>query len=133
MPVSVKRAIGSKCCPKRWLCLQVGNYILLEVGLFLNYQPGSPRRVFRGELKEAPRPPYPESITPLDERRGGPWLGSWPIIFPEHPDFQCTFWHVETVMKKVAMVLRHSKKPLPPAKKKPAVERYSVDRQVGSL
>jgi len=111
----------------------VGNYILLEVGLFLNYQAVRPRRVFRGELKEGPRPPYPESITPLDERRGGPWLGSWPIIFPEHPDFQCTFWHVETVMKKVAVVLRHSKKPLPPAKKKPAVERYSVDRQVCSL
>ena len=53
MPVLVKRAIGSKCCPKRWLCLQVGNYILLEVGLFLNYQPVRPRRVFRGELKEA--------------------------------------------------------------------------------
>jgi hypothetical protein len=108
----------------------VGNYILLEVGLFLNYQAVRPRRVFRGKLKEAPQPPYPESITPLDERRGGPWLGSWPIIFPEHPDFQCTFWHVETVMKKVAVVLRHSKKPLPPAKKKPAVERYDLDRQV---
>jgi len=46
---------------------------------------------------------------------------------------ECTFWHLETVMKKVAVVVRHSKKPLPPGKKKPAVERYSVDRQVCSL
>ena len=65
-------------------------------------------------------PPYPES-TPLDERGGCRRLGSWLIIFREHPDFQCTFWHVETVMKKVAVVLRHSKKPCPQGKKKPAV------------
>jgi hypothetical protein len=44
-----------------------------------------------------------------------------PIIFRENADFQCTFWHVETVMKKVAVVLGHSKKPLPPGKNKPAV------------
>jgi hypothetical protein len=48
-------------------------------------------------------------------------LAREPIIFREHPDFQCTFWHVETVMKKVAVVLRHSKKPCPRGKKKPAV------------
>ena len=57
-------------------------------------------------------PPYPES-TPLAPRRGGPELAIGPIIFREHPDFQCTFWHVETVMKKVAVVLGHSKKTLP--------------------
>jgi len=37
------------------------------------------------------------------------------------PDVQCTFWHLEIVMKKVAVVLRHSKKPLRQGKKKPAV------------
>ena len=105
---------------------------MLEVGLFLNYQAVRPRRVFRRELKEAPRPPYPESITPLDERRGGPWLGSWPIIFPEHPDFQCTFWHVETVMKKVAVVLLHSKKTLASREKEACGITVRVDRQVCS-
>jgi hypothetical protein len=40
--------------------------------LGLLYQPVCPRRVFRGELKEAlGEPSYPES-TPLDERRGDP-------------------------------------------------------------
>ena len=43
------------------------------------------------------------------------------IIFGEHPHVQCTFWHVETVMKKVAVVLRQSKKPLGQGKNKPAV------------
>jgi hypothetical protein len=59
------------------------------------------------------KPPYPES-TPLDLSG---WLSSLlargPIIFRENADFQCTFWHVETVMKKVAVVLGHLKKPLP--------------------
>ena len=50
----------------------------------------------------------------LSISRGGcPLLAIGPIIFREHPDFQCTFWHVETVMKKVAVLLGHSKKPLP--------------------
>jgi hypothetical protein len=34
---------------------------------------------------------------------------------------ESSFWHVETVMKKVAVVLRQSKKPLRRGKKKPAV------------
>jgi hypothetical protein len=34
---------------------------------------------------------------------------------------ECTFWHVETVMKKVAVVLGHSKQPLRRGKKKSAV------------
>jgi hypothetical protein len=45
---------------------------------------------------------------------------------------ECTFWHLETVMKKVAVVLGNSKQPLRRGKKKPGVERYSVDRQLGS-
>jgi hypothetical protein len=34
---------------------------------------------------------------------------------------ECTFWHLETVMKKVAVVLGNSKQPLRRGKKKPAV------------
>ena len=34
---------------------------------------------------------------------------------------ECTFGHVETVMKKVAVVLGHSKQPLRRGKKKSAV------------
>jgi hypothetical protein len=34
---------------------------------------------------------------------------------------ECTFWHLETVMKKVAVVLGNSKQPLRRVKKKPAV------------
>jgi hypothetical protein len=72
------------------------------------------------ELKEALAPTYPES-TPLDHSGWRFQVPSGAIIFPEHPDVQCTFWHVETVMKKVAVVLRHSKKPWRQGKKKPAV------------
>ena len=43
------------------------------------------------------------------------------IIFREHRDFECTFWHVETLMKKVAVVVGHSKQPWRRGKKKPAV------------
>jgi hypothetical protein len=75
----------------------------------------------RGELKEAlGGPPYPES-TPLDLSGWRFQVPSGAIIFREHPDFQCTFWHVETVMKKVAVFLPHSKKPLLRGKKKPGV------------
>ena len=111
----------------------MGNYILLEVGLFLNYQPVRPRPVFRGELKEAgglylPRIHASRSlgVAILCCEADQLYFGS--IVMNE-----CTFWHLETVMKKGAVVLRHSKKPWPPGKKKPAVERYSVDRQVCSL
>jgi len=65
-------------------------------------------------------PPYPQS-TLLDQRRSGPELAREQIIFPEHRDFECTFWHVETVINKMAVVLPHSKKPLPRGKKKPAL------------
>ena len=80
------------------------------------------RRVFRGELKEAlGEPSYPES-TPLDHSG---WryclLAIGLIIFSEHRGFECTFWHVETVMKKMAVVLGNSKQPLRRWKKKPAV------------
>jgi hypothetical protein len=61
-------------------------------------------------------------MAPLD--RSG-WLSSLlalgQSIFREYPDFECTFWHVETLMKKVAVVLRQSKKPLRRGKKKPGV------------
>jgi hypothetical protein len=72
----------------------------------INYQQVRARRVFRRKLKEAlGEPSYPES-TPLD-------LSGWRssllaiglIIFREDRDFECTFWHVETVMKKVPVVL----------------------------
>ena len=88
----------------------------------INYQPVRARRVFKGELKEAlGEPSYPES-TPLD-------LSGWRfsllaiglIIFWEHRDFECTFSHVETVMKKVGVVLGNSKQPLRRGKKKSAV------------
>ena len=88
----------------------------------INYPPVRPRRVFRAELKEAlGGPSYPES-TPLD-------LSGWQssllaiglIIFREHRDFECSFSHLETVMKKVAVVLGNSKQPLRRGKKKPGV------------
>jgi hypothetical protein len=72
------------------------------------------------ELKEALAPYLPL----IHASRSKAWrfqVPSGAIIFGEHPDVQCTFWHVETVMKKVAVVLGHSKKPLRPGKKKPAV------------
>jgi len=82
----------------------------------INYERVRARRVFKGELKEAlGEPSYPES-TPLAQRRGGGL-----IMFREHRNFECTFWHVETVMKKVAVVLGHSKQPLRRGKKKPGV------------
>ena len=81
--------------------------------------PGACTQAAFGQRRPSP-PPYPES-TPLDQRRGSPLLAIGPIIFGENADFQCTFGHVETVMKKVAVVLGHSKKPLPPGKNKPAV------------
>jgi len=99
----------------------------------INYQPVRPRRVFKGELKEALGGSSYRESTPLD-------LSGWRfsllaiglIIFREHGDFECTFWHLETVMKKVAVVLGNSKQPLRRGKKKPGVERYSVDRQLCS-
>src|SRR6476661_4402956 len=83
-------------------------------GYIFSYQPVRPRRVFRGELNEALASYLPR----INHASGSKaWrfslLAREPIIFREHPDFQCTFWHVETVMKKVAVVLRHSKKPCP--------------------
>jgi hypothetical protein len=79
----------------------------------VNYQPVGPRPVFRGELKEA----FFASVPRIHASRSlGVAVQSWrlgPIIFREYADFQCTLWHVETVMKKVAVVLGNSKKPLP--------------------
>ena len=87
----------------------------------INYESVRARRVFKGVLKAAlGEPSYPEA-TPLDLSGWRFQVPSGAIIFGENPDFQCTFWHVETVMKKVAVVLCHSRKPLPRRKKKPAV------------
>jgi len=97
------------------MCIYAGEYVN-------NYQPVRPRRVFRGELKEAlGGSSYPES-TPLDHSG---WrfslLAIGLIIFREHRDFECTFWHVETVRKKVAVVVGHLKQPSRRGKKKPGV------------
>ena len=90
-------------------------------GYIFNYQPVRPRRVFRGELNEALASYLPRIHASGSKAWRSSLLAREPIIFREHPDFQCTFWHVETVMKKVAVVLRHSKKPCPQGKKEPAV------------
>ena len=88
----------------------------------INYQQVRARRVFKGELKEAlGEPSYPES-TPLAHPGGGPicWIAG-SLYFGSIVMNECTFWHVETVMKKVGVVLGNSKQPLRRGKKKSAV------------
>ena len=88
----------------------------------INYESVRARRVFKGKLKEAlGEPSYPEATRlDLSGWRSSLWAIGL-IIFRQHRDFECTFWDVEIVMKKVAVVLGNSKQPLRRGKKKPGV------------
>jgi hypothetical protein len=62
-------------------------------------------------LKEA----FFASVARIHTSRSKAWrsgVGDWANYISENADFQCTFWHVETLMKKVAVVLRSLKKAL---------------------